>query len=306
MVRSMAGFPETHSGKWAYLDINKGDYVTFVHGAWAYNLYIVEEKFIEKDYKKNSPWPPIGTGTRKLYFPYRLCLKRIGEFSEPLVRTDFAFVGESLLARGGYGRSHFQSDQLTLQNVLQMLRSRLYGQVQTQERRPEQLKDCINSSGSERNNFLKLSSENLPEKILQAAIKRKIATGYLGTLLEYFEIKEREEFEILGETAVGGGYIDIFIKEAFPTTIKARNNIIVEVKRDMARKSHLRQLISYVKKTESKGGVLIAKHFPEEILLENSLLQNNIKLIKYNFAGGNLDSTDFDELVERLTLVRLR
>lgn len=34
-----AGFPDTINGAWAYHDIKVGDYITFLYGAKAHNLY---------------------------------------------------------------------------------------------------------------------------------------------------------------------------------------------------------------------------------------------------------------------------
>jgi hypothetical protein len=47
-------------------------------------------------------------------------LRPIRVLEEQLVRTEFAYVAENLLLRGGYRKTHFQADQTTLQAVSQM------------------------------------------------------------------------------------------------------------------------------------------------------------------------------------------
>ena len=115
----MAGFPSTLPGVWAYSDIAKGDYISFLYGATAHNLYQVENKYALKNAEEIGPWPSV---TFKIWnktynFPFRLQLKPLKDFKESLIRIEFAYVGENLLLRGGYRKTHFQADQLTLFSV---------------------------------------------------------------------------------------------------------------------------------------------------------------------------------------------
>jgi len=57
---------------------------------------------------------------RTYYFPFRLFLKLEREFNEPMVRQEFSYVVENLLLRGGYRKTHFQADTITLYNVSEM------------------------------------------------------------------------------------------------------------------------------------------------------------------------------------------
>jgi hypothetical protein len=110
------------SGVWTFEEIREGDFVSFLYGARAHNLYRVIKKEAIKDAESIPPWPPITfqQSGKTYYFPFRLYLKPIRKFEEPLVRAEFAYVAENLLLRGGYRRTHFQADQTTLQSVSQM------------------------------------------------------------------------------------------------------------------------------------------------------------------------------------------
>jgi hypothetical protein len=41
---ALAGFSNSGTGAWAYVDICEGDYISFLYGARAFNLYRVEKK----------------------------------------------------------------------------------------------------------------------------------------------------------------------------------------------------------------------------------------------------------------------
>ena len=104
------------------MDIKEGAYISFLYGAKAHNLYVVETKEVIKEAEKAPPWPSVTfqQSGRTYYFPFRLNLKPIRQFEESLVRVEFNYVAENLLLRGGYRRTHFQADQTTLQAVSQM------------------------------------------------------------------------------------------------------------------------------------------------------------------------------------------
>jgi hypothetical protein len=119
---SLAGFTNSINGIWTFLEIREGDFISFLYGARAYNLYTVKAKEAIKDAANLPPWAPITfrISRKTYYFPFRLTLLPIRKFEESLVRPEFAYVAENLLLRGGYRKTHFQADQTTLQNVSQM------------------------------------------------------------------------------------------------------------------------------------------------------------------------------------------
>jgi hypothetical protein len=44
LKHSLAGFTNSANGFWTYLEIDEGDFVSFLHGARAWNLYQVRSK----------------------------------------------------------------------------------------------------------------------------------------------------------------------------------------------------------------------------------------------------------------------
>jgi len=119
---ALAGFMNNISGIWTFEEIQVGDFISFLYGAKAHNLYKVAGKEAIKGAESLLPWQPITfqQSGKTYYFPFRLHLKPIRKLEEPLVRAEFAYVAENLLLRGGYRRTHFQADQTTLQAVSQM------------------------------------------------------------------------------------------------------------------------------------------------------------------------------------------
>src|SRR5579863_8313975 len=119
---SLAGFPSGENGAWTFCEIERGDFVSFLYGARVYNLYSVAKREAITGAELLPPWKPLTfRETRKAYsFPFRLHLQPVREFAESLVRTEFSYVGENLLLRGGYRKTHFQADQTTLQSVSEM------------------------------------------------------------------------------------------------------------------------------------------------------------------------------------------
>ncbi|GAH66109.1 unnamed protein product, partial [marine sediment metagenome] len=90
-----------------HVEIQEGDYVSFLYGARVSNLYKVTEKRAFKNADKLPPWPSVTfrMSGKTYYFPFRLYLKPIRELNEPMVRPEFAYVAESLLLRGGYRKT---------------------------------------------------------------------------------------------------------------------------------------------------------------------------------------------------------
>ena len=119
---ALAGFTNSINGLWTFLDVKEGDYISFLYGAKARNLYVVEAKEAIKGAENAPPWPSVTfrQSGKTYYFPFRLHLKPVRQLKESLVRAEFNYVAENLLLRGGYRRTHFQADQTTLQAVSQM------------------------------------------------------------------------------------------------------------------------------------------------------------------------------------------
>ena len=121
MKHRLAGFTESTSGLWTFMEIEEGDFVSFLYGARVFHLYRVKAKRAFRNAHRLEPWEPITFRSGKTYsFPFRLFLSLSRKLEEPMVRVEFAYVAENLLLRGGYRKTHFQADQTTLQAVSQM------------------------------------------------------------------------------------------------------------------------------------------------------------------------------------------
>ncbi len=119
---ALAGFTDSANGFWTFLEIDEGDFVSFLYGARVWDLYRVKSKVALKDAQDLPPWPHVTfrRSGKTYYFPFRLQLEPVRSLQESLVRPEFAYVAENLLLRGGYGKTHFQADQTTLHAVSQL------------------------------------------------------------------------------------------------------------------------------------------------------------------------------------------
>lgn len=298
---AMAGFANSSGGVWTFIEIREGDFVSFLHAARAFNLYEVVGKEAIVEFEEMPPWPPAVFQSKKPYqFPFRLYLRPIREFCEPLVRPEFAYVAENLLLRAGYRKTHFQADQTTLQNVSQM-GSLWNGNVQPLEMPSHTTFEPIFTldKKKERVPFVFRFQEN----ILQAAIKQWLSDQFnFDKFLSMTGFKNfsPEQLEVLGEKALPYGHVDILIKDRVP--IAQARKIAVEVKMREAQSKDLRQLKGYIDElgSECVGGILIAQSFAKSVTHEAS--KQNIHLVRYEL---NLDwqlPKSFDEICQALVL----
>jgi hypothetical protein len=289
-----AGFPNTINGLWAFVDINVGDFVTFLYGARAYDLYKVVKKEAILDAENLPPWKNIHFRkyNKVYYFPYRLHLKPIRRFDEPLARAEFLYIAENLMRRGGYEKTHFQADQTTLHSV-----STLGRITDTQ---PEPLHLPPYQTYTPRFIRGKTSSNTvaqLRETILQALIRQhlskpEVLKDFLKALgLEHLSTSS---FEALGERALEEGHVDILLKEPEGRV----NQIIIEVKLGTAQKEHVEQLQKYmdVLGSECAAGVLIAERIPR------GLPREGIRFARYSFDVDVRKPHAFEEMLSALRI----
>jgi hypothetical protein len=297
---SLAGFTDSINGAWTFSELQIGDFVSFLYAAKAHNLYQVEKKDAFENAEKLPPWKPVTFKiSGKTYsFPFRLRLKPIRIFEEPLIRMEFAYVAENLLLRGGYRKTHFQADQTTLQNVSQM------GIIS--EEKIESL-ELPNTKIFVPKFTLNDEDIKIPkifpfrEVILQALIRQYLSeVNNLKKFLDMISVDElnAENLEVLGEKALPEGHIDIFIKESVP--IGLSRNIIIEVKTSKATKNDFGQLKMYLGETSNEclRGVLIAKDFGKKIVKK---IPDRMIPIKYSLENFDKPKT-FEELKQRLRL----
>lgn len=281
---ALAGFTNSISGIWTFVEVQEGDFVSFLYGAKAYNLYVVDRKEAIKDAEAIQPWPSITfkQSGRTYYFPFWLHLRPVRRSEESLVRAEFAYVAENLLLRGGYRKTHFQADQTTLQAVSQM--GNLWdGHV-------EQMGLSDYSTFTPRFTGRK-ENASIPEVfhfhefILQSLLRRYLSENKnLSKFLSGIGIGgiPCEEFEILGEKAFPEGHVDILIKEAVP--IGTTRKIIIEVKRGAAKEQDLSQLKNYAEELgdECIATALIARKFSPAI--KRVAKTEQIRLATYTFS----------------------
>lgn len=268
MRHALAGFTNSITGVWTFCEVREGDFISFLYGARAHNLYGVVRREAIKDAQSLPPWPPVTfrESGRTYYFPFRLYLNHVREFNEPLVRSEFAYVAENLLLRAGYRKTHFQADQTTLQNASQMgslwhdTRSGItpldmpgyttYAPLFTRQR-------------SEKSVPLVFSFQ---EVILQAALRQRLsASSRLMNFLRMIGVDSLDPnaLEVLSEKAVSQGHVDLLIKESVP--IGMAKKVVVEVKLGRAEIADLVQLSEYMGEFggECISGALIAEGFPK-------------------------------------------
>jgi len=297
MKYGMAGFTNSINGLWTFLDIGIGDYISFIYGARVRNLYKVVDKVAYKNAELLPPWPPVTfkMSGNTYYFPFRLYLKQERVLDEPMVRPEFAYVAENLLLRGGYRKTHFQADLITLHNVSNMGEP-FNGKFEVLSLRADTFVPKLVFEKRKVKNPEKFYFQEL---ILQALIRKKIQKTIFNEVLEYFKLNyDPNEFEILGEKALPEGYVDIFIKLKHPAG--SNRYILVEIKTGRAQRKDINQLKTYITElgSETIGGVLIVKDFPKTISSGFSILP-----VRYYF--DNLDVEREYSYIELLNLLRL-
>lgn len=296
----LAGFTSNVNGAWAFSEINEGDFVSFLYGAKAHNLYKVIKKEAILNADKLPPWKPLTfrESGRTYYFPFRLHLKPLRKFEESIVRPEFAYIAENLLLRGGYRKTQFQADQTTLQYVSEL--------PEVFKGRTDRLEMPSYSTFVPK--FVRSRRVNPPELfqfkeiILQSLIRQHLSNKNLG---EFFRTIGQDnldyrDFEVLGEKALTQGHVDILIKDSQPKGYSRK--IVIEVKLSNASKRDIDQLQKYIEEIgeECIAGALIAEKIPRKVA---SYPNNNIYFLQYEFSGINLkEPHTFEELLSTIRI----
>lgn len=299
----LAGFTSSINGLWTFFEIQESDYLSFLYGARVFNLYKVIKKEAFKAADKLPPWPSVTfkISGKTYYFPFRLFLKPVRELNEPMVRPEFAYVAENLLLRGGYKKTHFQADQITLHAVSQM------GELSNHST------EALDISGYETFKPRLTWNRNLvsipevfyfQELILQSLVRHYLSD--VSKLQDFFSnislsSLKASDFEVLGEKALPEGHVDIFIKDTQPVGISRK--VIVEVKTRAARIEDVTQLRDYARELgmECMGAVLIAKECSKTVL--ERARGEGISTLIYRFEGIDTQGVYlYDELKKRLQM----
>lgn len=299
---ALAGFTNSINGLWTFVEIQEGDFISFLYGARVFNLYRVKYKIAYKNAEDLPPWPPVTFKmSGKTYcFPFRLYLEPIRELDEPMVRPEFAYVAENLLLRGGYRKTHFQADFTTFYAVSQM------GHPNTKSVKNLVISDHESFSPALTWNKNLLSPPEIfpfQELILQSIIRHYLSDeDKLQVFLENLGLKSYEvkDFEVLGEKALPEGHIDIFIKDSHPKG-KSRK-IIIEVKTGSVKLQDTIQLKRYMDEIEEcVSGALIVGKASRNVLRKAQ--EEGISLFVYHFKDVNKNRVySFEVLRERFYL----
>lgn len=301
MRYGLAGFTSSASGLWTYVDIAKGDYVSFLYGARVFNLYEVVEKFAIRRAETAPPWPPLvlQPSGRTYHFPFRLLLRPVRTLDEPLVRMEFAYVAENLLLRGGYRKTHFQADQTTLQAVSQM------GSVAVRDVEPLNLNrhpTFVPRLVGGRQAASPPEVFPFQELFLQALLRKRLGwASEMQRLLTKLGIADLApgELEILSEKAFPEGHVDLLVKESAPTGTSRK--VIIEVKNTVANEGDVRQLVQYrdILGPECAGAVLACRGLTRA---GRSLAQSEKVTMVFFRLEMPPEPVAFDELVGLLAL----
>jgi hypothetical protein len=298
----LAGFPSGESGAWTFCEIAQGDFVSFLHGARAHNLYRVSRREAISEADHLPPWKPLTfRESGKTYsFPFRLYLQPVRVLSEPIVRAEFFYVAENLLLRGGYRKTHFQADQTTLQSISQM-GVRAQGSV---EPLPLPEHSTFIPRFTRSRELVKTPEIcRFQETILQSAIRRHLMLEEnLQNLL--FQVgpvgADADAFEVLGEKALTQGHIDLLLKERVP----AGSGVMVpiEVKTGRAQPEDLIQLRGYMEELrgECPAGILVAADFTKGTAAQAN--ESGVRLARYRLNVDLSRAPRFDEICQGLSL----
>ncbi len=295
---AVAGFPGSSSGAWAYSEIQESDFVTFLYGARAHNLYqVVSKAAVSNPENLPPPWKPLEFESGIYHFPFRLHLKPLRTFEESIARMEFSYIAENLLQRGGYRKSHFQADATTLSSVSQM------GVPSKDPPKRLDLKGAqtftprfVRTAKGDPPRVHRFNEFIVPSLIRQSLSKPALVKKFLG------DIGQKElatvEVEVLGERALVEGLIDILLKEAHPKG--KQRQVVIEVKTGKPTREDLGQLREYLNilGDDCLCGVMIAGGPPSRDVADNS----KIHFYRYDCGVDLTKPHSFEELLNGFTL----
>lgn len=298
----MAGFPQTWSGLWAYVDIQVGDFLSFLYGGRAHNLYQVTKKeAIKNPENLPPPWEPIQTGKKVIHFPYRLYLQPVREFNEILARREFLYITENLLRRGGIRKSHFQADRVTLCNVSSMGEPACFKPKDMSESYTTFIPKFVAKSSDAQPPEFNYLREEFVHSVLRIHLSHQ---EILRDFLEELNIHSFDgQWEVLGERALERGYVDLLIKEAMPQG--EVQQVVIEVKSRNATSKDVTQLLLYMDEIgkECVAGAIIASKIPKKLTCED--FGQRIHFWEYGFKMGFDKPRTFEELCSAVYIEKI-
>lgn len=299
---SLAGFPTSSTGSWAFVDIAVGDRLSFIFGARAIDLFEVVGKAAVALGTADNPWAGLEkqVDPAKETYPFRLRLRRLRKFDLGIAQKEFAYIANNLMRRGGYRKSHFQADQSTLSFV-----------ATVGEPCHDEVIDTSSYWGASietrffrRKGFSYPLTAPLNEQIIQAAIRRRLSESKpaLDGLwqMAWGNSEAPENPEILGEVALDRGFPDLEVKPALK--VGGEKRFLIEVKMHPAGAAELDQIADYKVELGNDwgGGALLAPGFRDGLL--SSAKVRGVALVKWDCRGLNLrEPQSFDSIVKAMS-----
>ena len=248
---NIAGFPKTDNGRWAYLDINKGDYISFYYNGRIFNLYQVNKKFIPDEFKKkemgNEEYDPVALSDNKkerwraiitkkgnIYFPYRLSLSLEAktEFNTSLIfKNGFERFGINLVPRVSLKKSHFQLSVNDIEKIFN--RNVSPNQYEFTWMDFKEVTEIRSDSKS----IVSIADITTKEIFLQSLLKR-ILESSVDKYSKIFHLNSGEGYiEFFSEQTVYGGEADIVIANYYENLafIEVKNGTILNKKGKLTR-----------------------------------------------------------------------
>jgi hypothetical protein len=249
-----AGFPDTKPGRWAYLDVEEGDYVTFYYNGRLWDLYRVTRKYVPDYYADNEgrgdseldpvslgsgdKWTAIMTENGSIYFPYRLEMDLLSTstFNTNLVfRPGRERLGINLVPRVSLKKSHFQvgvgdlstAFECELKVLKRPVNFRDFSACVTRERVLKSKRDgnkaCVVSE-------VTINDATASELYLQSLLKRVLESHWdciAGALC-----LPATGMEFYSEQTVHGGEADISVEGAgYALLVEVKNGSLLKLKR---------------------------------------------------------------------------
>lgn len=297
---ALAGLTSSYNGAWAYVDIDVGDFVSFLYGAKVYDLYQVETKEAIDGDTADKPWPIIRFRSGLEYhFPFRLHLRKLRSFETSLVVKEFSYVGENLLLRGGYTKTHFQADDTTLHNASEIpIADSSQEKFAFGEHKSFDLRFTRDKSLLDKPKVLQFR-----ELMLQSLIRKYLGVGeHMAEFLGYFGIEGNiMTYEALGEKALTKGYVDVLVKERAPRGTSTK--VIIETKLNKANQNDIVQVSEYLRELgpECRGAALIVLSIDDTLRTEAS--NNGIRCFTYEVPDIKSRALKWSELLSGFNIM---
>src|SRR5262249_33344293 len=106
---ALAGFSNSRTGVWTFVEVKEGDFVSFLHGARAHNLYQVIGREAIKEFETAPPWPPISRIGPHIFFPIQTFFETDQRIRRALGQIRIRVRGRELAVASGLSQNALSS-----------------------------------------------------------------------------------------------------------------------------------------------------------------------------------------------------